>query len=182
MGALLSVILIGYRGSGKTTVGRALAKRLSHTFVDTDELIMTRAGKNIKEIFEQHGETHFRDLETQVVTELATRENHVISLGGGAILREQNRSVLSTKNATIVYLRAEPEELLRRIRADATTTANRPNLTGLGGGIDEIRSVLASREPIYRQVMTHEVDVTNTSVDDVVQAIAKIMEERKSQP
>jgi shikimate kinase len=174
----MSIILIGYRGSGKTTVGRQLAGRLGYSFVDSDERIVLAEGKTIKDIFEQEGEKRFRDLETEIVQALAGAENQVISLGGGAILREQNRRAIQAGESIIIYLRAEAEELHRRIHTDIATAANRPHLTHLGGGIEEIRSVLAQREPIYRQVMTAEVDVTRASVEEVVTAILKLLKDR----
>jgi shikimate kinase len=169
----MSVVLIGYRGSGKTTVGRLLARKLGLPFFDADEEITAMAGLTIKEIFEQHGEGKFRSLEVDVVARLAKLENHVLSLGGGSVLREENRRAIGAGKHTVIYLRADPAELHRRIHLDRATAANRPSLTALGGGIEEIRSVLAAREPIYRQMMTTEVDVTAMSVNEVVEMISK---------
>src|SRR4051794_9271902 len=87
----MSIVLIGYRGSGKTTIGRKLADRLWQTFVDTDERIVARAGKSIREIFDQHGEAHFRQIEREVVGEAAKLVDHVIALGGGAPAHAENR-------------------------------------------------------------------------------------------
>jgi shikimate kinase len=170
----MSIILIGYRGSGKTTVGRLLATRLGWPFIDCDERIVAAAGKTIREIFEHGGEERFRELESQAIGEIAHLTDHVLSLGGGAILRSENRDAISRRDHKVVYLRATPEELHRRIHADIATAANRPALTKLGGGIEEIRSVLAAREPIYRQVMTAEVDVTKRSPDQVVEEILRL--------
>jgi shikimate kinase len=174
----MSIILIGYRGSGKTTVGRLLAERLKWPFVDADERIVAAAGQSIKEIFETGGEARFRELESAALQEIVTLKNHVLSLGGGAILAQQNRDSIAGSGHTIVYLHADPAELHRRIHADTATAANRPALTKLGGGIDEIRSVLAAREPIYRQVMTAEIDVTRKSPKDVVEEIVKRVDVR----
>ena len=143
----MSIVLIGYRGSGKTTVGRALAGRLGSGFVDTDEWVVRRAGRSIRDIFADQGEGAFRDLESAVVREAAVLHGHVVALGGGALGREENRMALREKGHKVVYLRCEPEELLRRIRSDPATAANRPNLTHLAGGIEEIRALLAVREP-----------------------------------
>jgi shikimate kinase len=171
----MSIVLIGYRGSGKTTVGRLLAERLGWPFVDCDERITATAGKTIREIFEAGGEERFRELECQAVAEISQLGNHVLSLGGGAILRSENRDVIARGRHKVVYLRATPEELHRRIHADTATAVNRPALTKLGGGIEEIRSVLAAREPIYRQVMTAEVDVTQRTPEEVVTAIVELL-------
>ncbi|HSV15272.1 MAG TPA: shikimate kinase, partial [Tepidisphaeraceae bacterium] len=107
--------------------------------------------------------------------ELAQLKDHVLALGGGAVLREENRLAITGGGHTIVYLRADPAELHRRVHADAATAANRPALTKLGGGIEEIRSVLAAREPIYRQVMTAAVDVTAKSPEAVVEEIVQLL-------
>ena len=169
------VTLIGYRGSGKTTVGRLLAERLGWGFVDCDERIVAFAGKTIREMFEEEGgETNFRNIETLVVLDLMDLKQHVISLGGGAILRSENRSEITSRSHAIIYLQADPEELHHRIHADTATAANRPALTKLGGGIEEIRSVLAAREPIYRQVMTAEVNVTQQTPEQVVDEILRL--------
>lgn len=167
----MNIVLIGYRGSGKTTVGQLLADRLKYTFVDTDQLLTKTAGKTIRQIFSDHGEAHFRELESGALQSLAAAKNHVISLGGGAVLAKSNRQLLATLAEHVVYLRADPAELLRRIESDPATAATRPNLTALVGGLDEIRSVLAVREPIYRKMMTVEIDVTKLAPMQVADAI-----------
>src|SRR5215218_8652222 len=133
----MSVVLIGYRGSGKTTVGKRLADRLWQPFVDTDELIVRKAGKSIREVFEQEGEPAFRDLEAAVVRDALMLQEHVISLGGGALLREENRAALKASGHKVVYLKCEPAELYKRISADPETAAARPNLT-VEGGLQEV--------------------------------------------
>src|SRR3954466_9333292 len=131
----MSVILMGYRGSGKTTIGRRLADRLWQSFVDTDEMIVKQAGKPIAQIFADHGEEHFRNLETEAVKAACGLADHVIALGGGAVLKDQNRDLLKKSGHKIIYLRCEPHELLKRIQSDPESAATRPNLTPLGGGI-----------------------------------------------
>jgi shikimate kinase len=167
--------LIGYRGSGKTTIGRRLADRLWWKFVDSDEQIVARAGKTIREIFEQDGEPAFRDLEAQVVADVLKLSDHVISLGGGAVLREENREAIKTSGHPTIYLKCEPAVLHERIAADAATAENRPALTSLGGSVEEIQKLVAIREPIYRQTMTAELEVTNQSIDDAVAWIARLV-------
>jgi shikimate kinase len=169
--ASMGVVLIGYRGSGKTTVGRQFAARLGRPFVDADDLIVARARKTIREIFEQDGETVFRDHESAVLKEIATSWDHVLSLGGGALERPENRELLTMGKHRVVYLRCDAQELLRRINSDAQTAAMRPALTRLGGGIEEINALLARREPMYRSVMTDEIDVTHLSPAQVVDRI-----------
>lgn len=170
----MSVILIGYRGSGKTTVGKKLAGRLWQKFVDTDELIVKSAGKSIKEIFEQEGEPRFRDLETIALQSACGMQDHVIALGGGAILREENRQIIKSSGRKVIYLRCKPEILWQRIQNDLATAMNRPNLTTMGG-LPEIQNLLAQREPLYREVMSAELDVTNLTADEAVVYISRMM-------
>lgn len=159
----MTILLVGYRGCGKSTVGRRMASELWYKFADTDEMIVRSAGKTIREIFEQQGEAAFRDMESTVLGQALSLTDHVIALGGGAVLREENRAAIKSSGHKVIYLRCEPETLLRRIQSDPATAATRPPLTNLGGGIEEIRALLAEREPLYRQVMTKELEVTHLS-------------------
>jgi shikimate kinase len=143
----MNVFLIGYRGSGKTTVAKLVAQRLGWQWLDADVELEGRAGRTIKQIFAESGEPAFRDLETAVVADLAQLDEHVIALGGGAVLREQNRAAIAGRGM-VVWLRATPETLQKRIAGDATTAERRPNLTNQGG-LAEIRQLLAARTPIY---------------------------------
>jgi shikimate kinase len=172
---VMKIVLIGYRGSGKTSIGRKLADRLWYKFVDVDDLIVAKAGKSIREIFAQDGEPKFRDIETEALREVLARDDHVIGLGGGTLGREANRTMLRESGARVIYLRCEPEVLLKRVQADPKSAENRPNLTSLGGGIEEIRQVLAAREPIYREVKQVELDVTRLSVDEAVAYIGRML-------
>jgi shikimate kinase len=171
----MGVVLLGYRGSGKTSVGRALADRLWSSFVDTDEMIVKSAGRSIREIFESVGESGFRDLEMVALREALASGHEVVAIGGGAVLREENRAMLKADPRRRVYLRCDPEELLRRIERDARSADNRPALTPQGGGIEEVTRLLAEREPLYREVMTGELDVTRLSVDEVVVYLTRLM-------
>jgi shikimate kinase len=170
----MSIVLIGYRGSGKTTVGQKLADRLWQDLVDTDKLVVKNAGKSIKEIFEQEGEAHFRELESAVVKEVVQKPECVISLGGGAVLREDNREAIRASGHKVIYLKCEPETLHTRIEADAATSLTRPNLTQFQG-LEEIEKVSAEREPIYRAMMTAELDVTNLSPEEAVVYIVRLL-------
>jgi shikimate kinase len=171
----MSILLLGYRGSGKTTIGRLLADRLWQTFIDTDEMIVRKAGRSIASIFADYGEVAFRDLEADILREVLLLEDHVISLGGGAVLREENRRLLIASTHKRIYLRCDPEVLVQRIHADPGTAANRPALTHIGGGIEEVRQVLAQREPVYRQVMTAELDVTHLSPQEACSYIVRLL-------
>jgi shikimate kinase len=145
-----NILLVGYRGTGKTTVGRLLAGRLGRPFADADDLIEAAAGRSIAAIFAAEGEPGFRDREAAALADLSARTGWVIATGGGAVLREANRRALKT-GGFVVWLTAAPETLWERLRADPTTAARRPNLTATGGAA-EVRALVAAREPLYREV------------------------------
>jgi len=127
-----NVILIGYRGCGKTCVGRELAARLHWPFVDTDEQVEATAGRSIREIFEQDGEVAFRQLEPRAIADVTRASGQVIAVGGGALLSAANRAALR-QAGVCVWLTAPATELRRRLRADPRTGATRPALTARGG-------------------------------------------------
>lgn len=170
----MSIVLIGYRGCGKTSIGRKLADRLWQPFVDTDDLVITKAGKSIREIFEQDGEEHFRQLEAEAIREAAKLEEHVIALGGGGATRQENVKVLRDAGHKLIYLRCDPAELFRRIQMDPNTGTARPALTSKGGGIEEITAVMAEREPAYRAAAQAELDVTHLSVDEALVYVTRL--------
>jgi shikimate kinase len=143
----MNLYLIGYRGSGKTTVAAELATLLGWKWLDADDEIERRAGKSIKEIFAAEGEPAFRDREAAVVADLAKLDGHVIALGGGAVLREENRQAVR-ESGKVVWLKAAPQILHQRITADVSTAERRPNLTP-AGGLEEVQRLLAIRDPIY---------------------------------
>jgi len=171
----MSTFLIGYRGSGKTTIGRRLADQLWQPFIDIDDQIVKIAGKTIKDIFEQDGEAAFRDLEEQAVKEAVATAEHVIALGGGSVLREANRNAIKNSGQKVIYLKSSSAELHKRISADPQTAAMRPSLTHLGGSIDEIEKLLAEREHLYRQIMTAELDVTRLTPEEAVVYIVRLL-------
>ena len=165
----MRIVLIGYRGTGKTTVGQVLADLLGWPLIDTDVLVEQRAGGSIREIFARVGEDGFRDLEAAVIADLRPRDAVVISAGGGAILREANRLALR-HNSLVAWLTAPAETLHQRIAADATTAARRPDLTTLTG-LSEIRHLLEVREPLYRATADMTVDTGTASPDETAQLI-----------
>ncbi len=167
----MNIVLIGYRGSGKTHTGRQLAELLQWAFVDTDRLIETSAGKSIRQIFDDDGEAHFRDLETAAIDATLQTDQQVIALGGGAVLRPENRSRIQ-HNSLVVWLKADPATLLQRIEGDADSAATRPALTSLGNE-QEIEHLLNQREPLYREVCDLELDSAGQSPADLAAAIGR---------
>lgn len=142
-----NIILIGYMGSGKTTVGRNIAKLKDYTFVDTDEMIVEQQQRSINEIFAADGEQAFRDMETALLRQLIDekRECLVISTGGGMPLRAENRQLLS-ELGKVVYLKASPRTIYNRVRGDTT----RP-LLKCEDPMKRIEKMLAEREPLYEE-------------------------------
>lgn len=165
-----NVFLIGYRGSGKTTVGRLLGERLSLSVIDTDVLVERAAGRTIAAIFAEEGEPAFRDLETIAIKNAVENAPAVISLGGGAILREENRELLKL-SGIVFWLHAPAEVLWERIAADKQSADTRPALTHQTG-LAEVHAVLSAREPLYRQTAHHIIDA-EPPPDDIAYEIAQ---------
>jgi len=141
-----NLILVGMMGSGKTTMGRALAKHLGKAFVDSDEEIQKRTGVTITHIFDIEGETGFRQRESAAICGLAGRSNMVLATGGGAVLAEQNRELLR-QNGIVIYLKASVHDLWQRTRHDR----NRP-LLQTADPYAKLTELFQQRDPLYRQV------------------------------
>ena len=164
------IYLIGYRGSGKTSVGKVLAGLLGWPVFDSDDRIETVAGRTIRNIFETEGENEFRDLESKAIQSLTSFSNsHVISLGGGAILREENVAII-LQNGRVVWLKASASNLYARIHADGATADRRPALTSLAG-LEEIHKILAVRSPIYEAAAEYSVETDGRSTHEIAEEI-----------
>jgi shikimate kinase len=166
----MNLYLIGYRGSGKTTVAAELARLLGWEWRDADDEIERRAGKTIKEIFASTGEQSFRDQEAAVVADLAELNRNVIALGGGAVLREESRQAIRG-SGQVVWLQASPEILYQRIVGDASTAERRPNLTAAGGQA-EVERLLAIRAPVYAACADLTVDAGTVAPPGLARQIA----------
>jgi len=160
-----TVALVGLPGSGKSTIGRQLARRLGLPFFDSDAVIEQRIGCSIAEFFREQGEERFRDIESEVVALLAGGEPKVLSTGGGSVLRESNRRVLHG-NALVVYLRSSPDEVFRRVRHDR----NRP-LLQVEDPLQKLRDLHAQRDPLYAETAHFTIDTGRPSVSTLVNMI-----------
>lgn len=161
------ISLVGMPGSGKSTVGRHVARHLHLPFVDTDHLIEQRIGCSIRAYFELHGEPAFRDVEAQVIDEvtLAT-DARVIATGGGAVLREANRTALHERTK-VFYLRSTPEDLARRLRHDT----HRPLLQGAADPAKRLRALFQERDPLYRRCAHFVIETGRPSVHTLVSMV-----------
>ncbi len=166
----MNIVLIGYRGTGKSTVARLLAARLGRELVSTDAEIVKRAERTIPEIVAQEGWEYFRDLESDICKELAVRDQLVIDTGGGAILRAQNVEALK-KTGTVFWLTASVETIAKRIGGGN----QRPSLTGTKSFVDEIQDVLRERTPRYQAAADHVVMTDNRSIIQLVEALRTLV-------
>lgn len=164
------VALVGLPGSGKSTIGRQLARRLGRPFIDTDQVIELRVGLSIREFFEREGEESFRDLEQSVLDELTLGEPCVLSTGGGAVLRLVNRQHLKQRTQA-VYLHSAPEEVFRRLRHDR----NRP-LLQVPDPLARLRELYALRDPLYRESARFVVETGRPSVAALVNMVVMQLE------
>jgi shikimate kinase len=162
------LFLIGYRGSGKTTVARLLAERLHWQWRDADDALEKRFGRSICTIFAEEGESGFRDKEAHVLAELCTLTDHVIATGGGVVLRPENRQRLRA-SGRVVWLTGDPRVLWQRMQADATSRERRPVLTQ--GGLAEIEELVRIRAPMYTACADITVDTTTRSPQEVTDVI-----------
>lgn len=166
-----NIILIGFMGSGKTSVGIRLSYRLKRTFLDTDKQIERKQGRSISDIFAREGEQAFRQMETDYLKELLTMEGEqIFSVGGGTPLKEENRGLLR-QLGKVVYLQASPEEVYERLKGDTT----RP-LLQTPDARSRIEELLSSRRKYYEAAADMTVCVDGKAVEEVVEMIAETLE------
>lgn len=162
------LVLVGMTGSGKSTVGRLVAERLGWSFVDLDAAIEEQAGRSVREVFASDGESAFRDLETAVlVAALGTDDPSVIATGGGAVVRAENRAELAADRVRVVWLMADPDVVLDRVRAGM----HRPLLDR--DPAVALARMWAERESLYREVADAVVSVEGRSIGEVVEAVLR---------
>lgn len=165
-----NIFLIGYMGTGKSTVAAHMAKQHQMEVLEMDEMIVEREGMQISDIFEQHGEEYFRDVETKLLTEIQKQEHKIVSCGGGVVLREQNVEVMK-KGGNIVLLSAQAETILERVRDDNS----RPLLQG-NKNVAFIHDMLEKRRPKYEGAADI---IIHTDGKQVTEICAEIFEKIK---
>ena len=166
----MRLILVGLPGSGKSTVGRQLARRLALPFTDSDHVIEQRLGCSIRSFFEREGEEPFRDVEEAVIAELTTARDGVIATGGGAVLRPANRERLRA-SGTVIYLRSTPEDVFRRVKHDK----GRP-LLQVADPLKRLRDLYQARDPLYRETAHFVIETGRPSIATLVNMIVMQLE------
>ena len=165
----MNIVLIGYRCCGKSSVGKRIAEKLGRRFIDSDDLIIEKAGLSINEMVKEKGWPYFRALEKEVIKEISAEDNLVIATGGGVITDETN--IINLKaNGFIVWLDADIETIKKRLKGDNASIENRPSLTG-DNPVDEIREVMEKRRPVYRQACNISIDTDKMNINDVADMI-----------
>lgn len=163
-----NIILVGFMGTGKTAVGKELAKRLKMKFVDMDDIIEEREGMKISEIFVKKGEPYFRKVEKEVAKEISEQPNLVVAAGGGAVIDEENVKNLKS-NGVMICLTASPDKIMERTKG----YSHRP-LLDVSDPSKSISELLAKRAAYYARA-NYQVDTTNLTVDEVVKKITELL-------
>lgn len=166
----MNIVLVGYRGTGKTAVAAMLAERLGLGVAHLDAEIERRAGTSIPQIVDKVGWPGFRDLEEEVVRSFAARDGLVLDCGGGVIERDANFSVLR-RAGPVIWLKASVATIVQRIQDDS----QRPSLTGKQSFTEEVADVLERRTQRYRQIAHHEVDTDSLAVEQVATEIERLL-------
>ena len=169
----MNLVLCGMMGAGKTTIGIKIAELTGRRWYDSDGLIVDKYGK-ISDIFEYYGEAHFRKLETEIVKDLAKKDNLVISTGGGLVLKSENNAVLQ-ENGKIIFLRASLETLAKRLHVDGTRPLLQTSAENLQ---DRLARLMKERMPVYEHVSDYVVDVDGKTPEQIAREIVALTQEK----
>ncbi|MHB8169960.1 MAG: shikimate kinase [Thermincolia bacterium] len=164
-------MLIGFMGTGKTSIAKRVAKELNLRYIDTDEEVERVIGMSVQEIFRVFGETRFRSEETAAVKRLAAEDNQIIATGGGVVLNPENLAALKA-NGLVISLTATPEVILERV----SRRNNRP-LLKVENLLEKIKELLAQREPLYKQAHV-AIDTTNRTLAELTQEVVRVFRDR----
>lgn len=167
------IFLIGYRCTGKTSVGKALAEKLKLPFVDADMLLVEEYGETISAMVAREGWQPFRDKESLILAKICATGDQVVATGGGVILDKKNVSLMK-KSGTSVWLRAAPEIIKKRIVQDEKTEDSRPSLTSKGL-LEEIEHTLFERNPLYEDTMDFYVDTDEKKIEEICDIIVNLI-------
>jgi len=164
-----NVVLTGFMGSGKSTVGRLLAERLGYAYCDLDEYIVTETGSSVNELFARYGEPHFRQMEHEAVRKVAAGSRQVIATGGGAVINPENRRLMH-ECGMVVNLQASVQAICSRLRH----ATDRPLLKA-DNSLEKVAAMLAEREQYYADADIR-IDTTGKKVEDIVAEILRFLE------
>ncbi|MAX24171.1 MAG: hypothetical protein CMJ19_06675 [Phycisphaeraceae bacterium] len=172
----MKLIMIGYRGCGKTSVGKRVAEAQGMQYLDVDDVTCDRIGcDSIAKIWEDHGEPYWRANEVAVTEDLCKQDNLVIGLGGGTLMQDGARKAVETATDTLrVYLKGSAKLLYQRITGDVRSSETRPSLTAMGGGLDEVIHMLEKREPTYLAVADVVIEIDGMDLDQVTAAVMNV--------
>lgn len=163
-----NIIFVGYMGSGKSTISQKLGKNLKKTVLDLDNIIAEKAGISINAIFETHGESYFRRLETEVLKEAMNRKGVIISCGGGIVLKDENLDIMK-ENGIIIWLKVSPETTFKRTRM----SDDRPLLKNKS--VEDIKKMMQAREEYYKKAAHFEMCADKKKIDDVIREIKQFL-------
>ncbi|MBI5416329.1 shikimate kinase [Candidatus Poribacteria bacterium] len=167
---MMNIILIGFMGTGKSSVGKLLAQKMKKNFVDLDEEITKKQNKTISEIFENYGEKYFRDLESDCLKKILKNDNCIISTGGGVVLKKENIAMLKNDKNKVILLVTDPDTIYKRIKNET----HRPLLQG-NNPLEKIQKLLNQRESYYQKAADIKIDTSLLSPQKIVEKIEKLL-------
>ena len=164
-----NIYLIGFMGSGKTTLGKILSKKLDKIFFDSDQVIEEKLGVDVTMIFDYEGEAGFREREKEILKELVSKKNIVLATGGGAVISESNRNLLS-ENGTVIYLKSNYKDLILRMKNDKTRPLLKEN-----NFETIIKKLCKDREPLYKSISDYEIATKNKRIPEIIDEIIRVI-------